>query len=53
MANTLDVRGLSCPLPLLRTQAALADSSVRILAAEPGVKEKIIKYARSQKLHVE
>lgn len=55
MANTLDVRGLSCPLPLLRAQAALAaaDGSICILADEPAAKEKIVQYARSQKLQVE
>ena len=55
MANILDVRGLSCPLPLLRTQTALAAAvgNICILADEPAAKEKIIKYARSQKFAVE
>ncbi len=36
----LDVKGLSCPLPILRTKKALAEMSsgqvIRILATDPG-----------------
>ncbi|HWR06111.1 sulfurtransferase TusA family protein [Sporomusa sp.] len=54
MANVLDVRGLSCPIPLIKTQAALAIADiVSVLVDEPPAKENIIRYAKSQNFRVE
>ena len=39
MERTLDVRGLACPIPLIRTRAALADlgedDALVVLATDP------------------
>ncbi|HWR45562.1 sulfurtransferase TusA family protein [Sporomusa sp.] len=54
MANVLDVRGLSCPILLIKTKAALtAADIVSVLVDEPPAKENIIKYAKSQNFRVE
>ncbi len=54
MANVLDARGLSCPIPLIRTKDALNRAeAVTVLVDEPPAKENIIKYAKSQNFRVE
>lgn len=46
----LDVRGLNCPLPILRTKKALADMSsgeiLRIQATDPGSVKDFQAFAR-------
>lgn len=54
MANIVDVRGLSCPIPLIKTQEAMKTSqAVSVLVDEPSAKENIIKFAKSQNFQVE
>ncbi|WP_371381139.1 sulfurtransferase TusA family protein [Sporomusa aerivorans] len=54
MANVLDVRGLSCPIPLIKARDALQEmASVTVLVDEPPAKENIIKYAQSQNFRVD
>lgn len=54
MANVLDVRGLSCPIPLIKTkEAMMAADAVSVLVDEPTAKENIIKFAKSQNFRVE
>ncbi len=49
MEKTLDLRGLSCPIPLLRTKDALAAADVvAVIVDEPAPRENILKFARSQ-----
>jgi tRNA 2-thiouridine synthesizing protein A len=46
----LDVRGLKCPLPILRTKKALADMTtgtvLRIVATDPGTVKDFAAFAR-------
>jgi len=54
MSNVLDVRGLSCPIPLIKTkEAMMAADAVSVLVDEPAAKENIIKFAKSQNFRVE
>ncbi|MBP2635151.1 MAG: preprotein translocase subunit TatB [Firmicutes bacterium] len=54
MANVLDLRGLSCPIPLIKTKDALSGAeTVQVVVDEPSAKENIIKFAKSQKFRVE
>lgn len=54
MANILDLRGLSCPIPLIKTKDALSQAEVvTVLVDEPPAKENIIKFAKSQNFRVE
>ncbi len=54
MEKTLDLRGLSCPIPLIRTRDALADAAaVTIIVDEPAPRENIIKFAKAQNYKVE
>ncbi|WP_425058046.1 hypothetical protein SCACP_26880 [Sporomusa carbonis] len=54
MPNILDLRGLSCPIPLIKTKDALAGAdTVTVMVDEPTAKENIIKFARSQKFRAE
>ncbi|CQR75132.1 SirA-like protein [Sporomusa ovata DSM 2662] len=54
MANILDLRGLSCPIPLIRTKDALVGAeAVSVVVDEPPAKENIIKFAQSQNFRVE
>lgn len=49
MEKKLDLRGLSCPIPLLKTRDALAAAlEVTVLVDEPAPRENILKFARSQ-----
>jgi TusA-related sulfurtransferase len=50
MVTILDLRGLSCPIPLVRTKQALDTlDCVQVVVDEPTPKENILKYAHSQK----
>lgn len=46
----LDVKGLNCPLPILRTKKALADMEsgqiLRVLATDPGAQKDFPAFAR-------
>jgi tRNA 2-thiouridine synthesizing protein A len=46
----LDVKGLNCPLPILRTKKALAEMSsgqvLRVLATDPGAVKDFQAFAR-------
>jgi tRNA 2-thiouridine synthesizing protein A len=46
----LDVRGLKCPLPILRTKKALADMAtgqvLRVAATDPGTVKDFAAFAR-------
>ena len=54
MDKKLDLRGLSCPIPLLKTRDALAEAGVvTVVVDEPAPKENIIKFATSQNCQVE
>lgn len=49
MEKVLDLRGLSCPIPLIRTKDALTVcDSLTVLVDEMPAKENIIKYVMSQ-----
>ncbi|HMM22510.1 MAG TPA: sulfurtransferase TusA family protein [Selenomonadales bacterium] len=49
MEKTLDLRGLSCPIPLIRTRDALAaEACVTVIVDEPAPKENILKFAKAQ-----
>jgi len=53
--DTLDVRGLSCPLPVMRTKKVL-DSGVRelqIIGTGCTAKQNVTRFARSQGFEVE
>ncbi len=51
MEKTLDLRGLSCPIPLMRTRDAVANAagldSLTIVVDEPPAKENIVKYLKA------
>jgi TusA-related sulfurtransferase len=56
MAETVDVRGLSCPIPVMRTKAALEATScgeVVVLLDEEVAKENVCRLARSLGCKVE
>lgn len=54
MEKRLDLRGFSCPIPLIKTRDALADADVlTVVVDEPAAKENILKFARSQNCRVE
>ena len=43
MEKKLDLRGLSCPMPLMETQKALAEvAAVTAIVDEPAAKENLI-----------
>ena len=48
--NTLDARGLLCPLPVIRTQDRMRDlafgATLEVLATDPGVLEDIPAWCR-------
>jgi TusA-related sulfurtransferase len=49
MNKTLDLRGYSCPIPLLRTRDALMTcDDLTVLIDEPAARENILKFASSQ-----
>lgn len=54
MEKKLDLRGLSCPIPLIKTKEALAGASVlTVVVDEPAARENILKFAKSQSCQVE
>ena len=54
MEKKLDLRGLSCPMPLMETQKALVEAAVvTVTVDEPAAKENLIKFAKSQNYQVE
>lgn len=54
MEKTLDLRGLSCPMPLMETQKALVEAAVvTVTVDEPAAKENLIKFAKSKHYQVE
>ncbi|MDF2569890.1 MAG: preprotein translocase subunit TatB [Sporomusa sp.] len=54
MTNVIDLRGLSCPIPLIKTKDALsANDIVSVLVDELSAKENILKYAKSQNFQAE
>ena len=54
MEKKLDLRGLSCPLPLLETKKALEEAAtVTVTVDEPVARENIIKFAKSRNYQVE
>lgn len=51
MKIEVDVRGLSCPQPVMRTKAAMADSDVElinVLVSDETSKENIIRFVESR-----
>ncbi|SDF86564.1 sulfurtransferase TusA family protein [Sporolituus thermophilus] len=49
MHKVLDLRGLSCPIPLIKTRDALQDSqAVTVLVDDMPPKENILRFAKSQ-----
>lgn len=54
MAKMLDLRGLSCPLPLIKTKQGLeSESELTVIVDEVVAKENILKFAKSQQLQVD
>ncbi len=54
MDRKLDLRGLSCPIPLIKTRDALAEAGVvTVVVDEPAPRENIIKFAKSQNCQVD
>lgn len=54
MDRKLDLRGLSCPIPLLKTRDALAEADVvTVIVDEIAPRENIIKFVNTQNCQVE
>jgi len=54
MDEVLDLRGLSCPIPLLKTRDALAHvDNMTVIVDELVARENIMKFAKSQKYRAE
>ncbi|HWQ61036.1 MAG TPA: sulfurtransferase TusA family protein [Negativicutes bacterium] len=54
MEKKLDLRGLSCPIPLIRTRDALAAADVvTVVVDEQAPRENIIKFAKTQNCSVD
>ena len=54
MKKNLDMRGYSCPIPLLWTRDALTTcDDLTVLIDEPAARENIIKFATSQHFKAE
>jgi len=50
----LDLRGLRCPIPLMKTRDALAGAAVvTVVVDEAAPRENIIKFAKSQNYSVD
>jgi len=50
----LDLRGLSCPIPLIKARDALTEAAVvTVVVDEPAPRENIIKFAKSQNYRVD
>ena len=49
MQKSLDTRGYSCPIPLLKTRDALATcDELTVLVDDPAARENICKFAAAQ-----
>lgn len=49
MKEILDVRGFSCPIPLMKVREAMTTASaVEVVTDDPCARENITKYAQSQ-----
>jgi len=54
MEKMLDLRGLSCPIPLIKTRDALNSfDNLKVIVDEPPAKENIIKFAKSHNYKVQ
>jgi tRNA 2-thiouridine synthesizing protein A len=54
MEKNLDLRGLSCPMPLLETKKALEKAAtVTVVVDEAAAREKITEFAKSRQYQVE
>lgn len=54
MNEILDLRGLSCPIPLIKTRDGLLNSDrVTVLVDEMVARENILKFAKAQQYHAE
>lgn len=54
MDEILDLRGLSCPIPLIKTRDALRTvDNLTLVVDEPTARENILKFAKSQKYRAE
>jgi TusA-related sulfurtransferase len=54
MEKKLDLRGFSCPIPLMKTRDALTEADmVTVVVDEAAAKENIIKFAKSQRYQAE
>ncbi|MBP2628448.1 MAG: hypothetical protein H6Q68_3159 [Firmicutes bacterium] len=54
MDEILDLRGLSCPIPLIKTRDALGKvDNLTLVVDEPTARENILKFAKSQKYRTE
>ncbi|MBP2639277.1 MAG: preprotein translocase subunit TatB [Firmicutes bacterium] len=54
MLKTLDLRGLSCPIPLIQTKNALENAAeVQVTVDEPVAKENILKFAKARNLQAQ
>ena len=54
MTKKIDLRGYSCPIPLLRTRDALNGcDDLTVIIDEPAARENILKYAASQNYKVD
>lgn len=54
MEKKLDLRGLSCPIPLQEAKKALEQAATVLLAVDDhAARESIIRFANSQKYQVE
>ncbi len=54
MQKILDLRGLSCPIPLIQTKNALEDATeVRVTVDETVAKENILKFVNSKHYQAE
>jgi len=50
MDEILDLRGLSCPIPLIKTRDALSSAdSLTVVVDDKVARENILKFAKSQK----
>lgn len=54
MEKKIDLRGYSCPIPLLKTRDALLScDQLTVVIDEPAARENILKYAASQNYKAE
>lgn len=48
--KTIDVRGLSCPEPVIQTREAIqsGESAIQILVDSPTARENVVRFAEGQ-----